>query len=325
MHNDSNLIQTPSDKFEDLFKLRTQIIWPKPTLAAVYGAILRIASRYSREATKEGFIFYASMRDITFLTGLGHKIGDISKLVKQLEALGLIKILEMNNSAKASRLLLYFSQITLSKISRDLPRITLSPGNQVHPQTTLSQSNKVLPQNTLKDNLIDNSKESNSNYILNLIVRKKSNVLKYDIYKDNYYYTSIYEILWGQFEGKLRSKRGILGYQKGLSPYQKWALELICTYELTVDHLSTVLGIRKDNTSRILKGLRYYVRLEDGLVNPRSNLNITLSENYDWFRHHKMEKQTKDSRSIYKLNQREYNYKKDFSALEHWMNSKVYA
>jgi hypothetical protein len=100
-------------------------------------------------------------------------------------------------------------------------------------------------------------------------------------------------------------------------------LELTCTYKLTVDDLVKLLGIRKDNVHRVLNGLRYYVRLEYGFINPRSNLHITMDENYDLFRYDKMERQLGDARSIYKLNQREYNYRKDFGALEHWIDRKV--
>ncbi len=107
---------------EDLFSLRLQIRWEKPSLAYVYGALLYMAHKHSG-VNDEGIRVFVSSRDIKLLSGLNVSGRYLSSLIHELRDMGLIKILEVGQRGVATNYLIYTKEYVLN----DLHKLIIDP------------------------------------------------------------------------------------------------------------------------------------------------------------------------------------------------------
>ncbi len=114
---------------EDLFSLRLQIRWEKPSLAYVYGALLYMAHKHSG-VNDEGILVFVASRDIKLLSGLNINGRYLSLLIRELQDTGLIRILEVGEWGVATNYLIY----TKEHIPNNLTNLIIDP--TVYPPIT---------------------------------------------------------------------------------------------------------------------------------------------------------------------------------------------
>ncbi len=107
---------------EDLFSLRLQIRWEKSSLAYVYGALLSMAHKHSGVNDK-GIRVFVSSRDIKLMSGLNVSGRYLSSLIRELQAMGLIRILEAGQRGVATNYLIYTKEYVLN----DLHNLIIDP------------------------------------------------------------------------------------------------------------------------------------------------------------------------------------------------------
>ncbi len=116
---------------EDLFSLRLQIRWEKPSLAYVYGALLSMAHKHSG-VDDEGILVFVASRDMKLMSGLNVNGGYLSSLIRELQDTGLIRILEMGEWGVATNYLIYTKEHILNNLTNliidpTVPTITTQP------------------------------------------------------------------------------------------------------------------------------------------------------------------------------------------------------
>ncbi len=120
---------------EDLFSLRLQIRWKKPSLAYVYGALLSMAHKHSG-VNDEGILVFVSSRDIKLLSGLNISGKHLSSLIRELQDMGLIRILEVGQSGVATTYLIYTKEYILNNLHNLIIDPTIFP--PITPQTVFN-------------------------------------------------------------------------------------------------------------------------------------------------------------------------------------------
>ncbi len=100
---------------EELFSLRLQTRWEKPSLAYVYAALLSMAHKHSG-VDDEGILVFVSSRDIKLLSGLNISGKHLSSLIRELQDMGLIRILEVGQSGVATTYLIYTKEYVLNNL-----------------------------------------------------------------------------------------------------------------------------------------------------------------------------------------------------------------
>jgi hypothetical protein len=87
---------------EALFELRSKTTWPKSSLAIVYGALLGVADSKSLLTSEGDLVILVNMRKLKSLTGLGHSCTELAGLVRELEELGYIRVVNMIKDSRDS-------------------------------------------------------------------------------------------------------------------------------------------------------------------------------------------------------------------------------
>lgn len=295
---------------EKLFELRARMLWSNPALAIVYGSYLEEALARPHKIANEGRIVLDNMRDIKSRTGLGRNTGKIANLTRELESLGLLKIISMTKDSQDSKFMVltrpFLSELPQSCLSE---RDFLGATNKEATQPLLSEQSSSTPfflsevrltQSVLKESILPMYLNST------LVSRDKDNS---KVTNNTYFYSNTYSFLWGRNESTL-------GYQR-LYLTQKVVLELICTLQFDVDSLARYLGVRKNNLkSRILEPLGEYVRIEDGIITPRENLLEVLERCFDRGRFDNIQRTKREGRSEYREQQREHMSKGDRKSMD---------
>ena len=101
---------------EELYSLRLQIRWKKHSLAYLYGALLNMAHKHSG-VNDEGILVFVSTRDIKLLSGLNVNGRNLSLLIRELQHLGLIRILELGDGGVATSYLIYPKAYVLDNLN----------------------------------------------------------------------------------------------------------------------------------------------------------------------------------------------------------------
>lgn len=115
----------------DLFSLRLQIRWKKPSLAYLYGALLFMAHKHSG-VDDEGILVFVASRDVKLMSGLNVSGKTLSSLIRELQDLGLIRILEVGDKGVATSYLIYPKAYVLNNLSNliiDLALLPIPPTN----------------------------------------------------------------------------------------------------------------------------------------------------------------------------------------------------
>jgi hypothetical protein len=111
---------------EDLSSLRLQIKWKKPSLAYVYGALLSMSHKHSG-VDDEGILVFVASRDMKLISGLNMSGKNLSSLIRELQDLGLIRILEVGDKGVATSYLIYPKAYVLDNLSTILIDPTIFP------------------------------------------------------------------------------------------------------------------------------------------------------------------------------------------------------
>ncbi len=111
---------------EELFCLRLQTRWKKPSLAYLYGALLSMAHKHSG-VDDEGILVFVASRDMKLMSGLNVSGKTLSSLIRELQDLGLIRILEMGDKGVATSYLIYPKAYVLDNLSTILIDPTIFP------------------------------------------------------------------------------------------------------------------------------------------------------------------------------------------------------
>ncbi len=112
----TNPATAENNGIEALFELRSKTTWPKPSLTIVYGALLGVAASNSLLTPEGKLAILVNMRQIKSLTGLGHNCTELAGLVRELEELGYIRVVNMIKDSRDS--MIELTQIPHKELTR---------------------------------------------------------------------------------------------------------------------------------------------------------------------------------------------------------------